>query len=81
MSEDLLVSPVTGWEVRTVEVMQALLLQFRFVSTPFQGPGETQTTPLLVVTSEQARELIELLKSVLDKVESFAISSSSGLKH
>lgn len=81
MSEDLSVNPITGWEVKTVEAMQALLLQFSFISTPFQRPDEAQKTPLLVVNVQQARELIEVLKKGIDKVESSGLSSPPGPKH
>lgn len=81
MSDDLAVNPVAGWEVKTVEAMQAVLLQFSFISTPFQRPDEAQKTPLLAVSVQQVRELIEVLQRSVDKVESSGLSSPPGPKH
>ena len=81
MSDDLAVNPVAGWEIKTVEAMQAVLLQFSFISTPFQRPDEAQKTPLLAVSVPQARELIEVLQRSVDKVESSGLSSPPGPKH
>lgn len=81
MSEDLSVNPIAGWEVKTVEAMQALLVEFSYVSTPFQRPEEAQKTPLLVLTAQQAKDLIAVLQKGVDRVESSGISSPPGPRH
>lgn len=81
MSEDLAVNPITEWEVQTVPAMSSLLLKFKFISTPFQRPDEAHGTPLLAVTVEQAKELIEVLKRGVAKVESEAPASPPGQRH
>lgn len=81
MSEDLAVNPITEWEVQTVPAMSSLLLKFKFISTPFQRPDEAHGTPLLAVTVEQAKELIEVLKRGVAKVEKEAPASPPGQRH
>ena len=81
MSDDLAVNPVAGWEIKTVEAMQAVLLQFSFISTPFQRPDEAQKTPLLAVSVKQVLELIEVLQRSVDKVESSGSKPPPGPKH
>ncbi|MGR3892982.1 hypothetical protein [Pseudomonas sp. 1176_21] len=81
MSEELSVNPIAGWEVKTVEAMQAMLVKFSYVSTPFQRPEEAQKTPLLAISVQQAKELIAVLQKGVDQVESSGISSPPGPKH
>lgn len=81
MADDLAVNPISGWEVQTVPSMQLLLLQFQFISTPFQRPSEAQATPVLGVTVDQAKELIEVLKRGISKAENEGSISPPGPKH
>ena len=81
MSQELSVNPIAGWEVKTVEAMQALLVEFSYVSTPFQRPEEAQKTPLLALTAQQAKDLIAVLQKGVDRVEGSGISSPPGPRH
>ncbi|MDH0293382.1 hypothetical protein N7414_30045 [Pseudomonas sp. GD04087] len=81
MTNEISANPVAGWEVKTVPAMQALLIEFKFISTPFQRPDEAQSTPTLAVTVQQAKELIEVLKRGISVVESGGDTSPPGPRH
>jgi N-acyl-L-homoserine lactone synthetase len=81
MSDDLVLNPVAGWDVRTVESMQLVLLELGFISTPFQRPDEAQKSPIYALTLEQSRQLIDVLQRSVQAVESAGISSPPGPRH
>ncbi|MDM9595335.1 hypothetical protein QU617_18775 [Pseudomonas guariconensis] len=81
MSEELSVSPVAGWEVQTVPAYDSLLIKLSFISTPFQRIDEAQSTPLLGLTTDQAKELIDLLQRGVAKVEAERPKSPPGPRH
>ncbi|AZE65637.1 hypothetical protein A7D21_26900 [Pseudomonas sp. AP19] len=81
MSDDLALNPVTGWDVRTVEAMQLVLLELGFISTPFQRIEEAQKSPIFALTVQQAQQLIDVLKRSVDAVERAGIASPPGPKH
>lgn len=81
MSDDLVLNPVAGWDVRTVEAMQLVLLELGFVSTPFQRPHEAQKSPIYALTLAQTKQLIDVLQRSADAVERAGISSPPGPRH
>lgn len=81
MSDDLVLNPVAGWDVRTVEAMQLVLLELGFISTPFQRIDEAQKTPILALTVPQTRQLIDVLQRSADAVDRAGISSPPGPRH
>lgn len=81
MSDDLVLNPVAGWDVRTVESMQLVLLELGFISTPFHRPDEAQKSPIYALTLEQSRQLIDVLQRSVLAVERAGISSPPGPKH
>ncbi|WP_404940720.1 hypothetical protein [Pseudomonas putida] len=76
-----MLNPVAGWDVRTVESMQLVLLELGFISTPFQRPDEAQKSPIYALTLEQSRQLIDVLQRSVQAVESAGISSPPGPRH
>ncbi|QQN29327.1 hypothetical protein [Pseudomonas syringae group genomosp. 3] len=81
MSDDLVLNPVAGWDVRTVEAMQLVLLELGFISTPFQRPTEAQKSPIYALTLPQTRQLIDVLQRSVDAVERAGITSPPGPRH
>ena len=81
MSDDLALNPISGWDVRTVESMQLVLLELGFLSTPFQRIDEAHKSPIYALTLQQARELIDVLQRSVSAVEKAGISSPPGPKH
>ncbi|UZA79596.1 hypothetical protein [Pseudomonas syringae] len=81
MSDDLALNPVAGWDVRTVEAMQLVLLELGFISTPFQRPTEAHKSPIYALTLPQTRALIDVLQRSADAVERAGITSPPGPRH
>lgn len=81
MSDDLVLNPVAGWDVRTVESMQLVLLELGFISTPFQRVEEAQKSPIYALTLPQTKQLIDVLQRSVQAVEHAGISSPPGPKH
>ncbi|PIB60718.1 hypothetical protein WLF14_18840 [Pseudomonas fluorescens] len=81
MSNDSHINPIAGWEFKSVEQMQLLLLEISYVSTPFQSPDEAQKTPTLALTAQQARELSEALRRCAERLEAAPMKSPAGPKH
>ena len=81
MSNGSHINPIAGWEFKSVEQMQLLLLEISYVSTPFQNPDEAQKTPTLALTAQQARELSEALRRSAERLEAAPMKAPAGPKH
>ncbi|MCF7545291.1 hypothetical protein [Pseudomonas petrae] len=81
MTQETAVNPITGWEIATIPAMEAVRLQFSFISTPFQKLEEAQTGPAHLMTIAQARELIEALKKSVERLESRGPTQAPGRQH
>jgi len=81
MTDELALNPVSGWDIRTVEAMQLVLVELGFISTPFQRVSEAHKSPIYALTLQQTRQLIEVLQRSADAVESAGITSPPGPRH
>lgn len=81
MTQETAVNPVTGWEIATIPAMEAVRLQFSFISTPFQRLDEAQKGPAHLMTIAQTKELIEALRKSVERLESAEPTQSPSPKH
>jgi hypothetical protein len=81
MTQETAVNPITGWEVATIPAMEAVRLQFSFISTPFQRLDEARKGPAHLMTIAQTKELIEVLQKSLERLQSAEPKSPPGHRH
>ena len=69
MDNDLLLFPITGWEIKTAPANGVLSVRFPFLSHEQQKLSEADPGRPYVMHAEQARELRDALSRAITRIE------------
>ncbi|UAN60210.1 bssS family protein [Serratia sp. JSRIV004] len=73
---DMLIFPVTGWQIGSLSGHYAFVPKFQFITSPIQQLEEAQETQFFGITPDIAKAMIADLKKHIETVE-----KSSGAIH
>jgi len=81
MAESIPLFPVSAWTVGPVPTMGLAVIKFDFLTNPMQPPEEANPGRHYALTPAQLRELIEQMRSALQKLESDVPQAQPGPTH
>ncbi|MGB8664842.1 MAG: biofilm formation regulator BssS [Serratia inhibens] len=61
--------PLVGWDISTVDVYDAMMIRLHYLSSLNQTPEEAQVDRTLWLTTDVARQLINILEAGIAKIE------------
>ena len=62
--------PLVGWDISTVDVYDAMMIRLHYLSSLDQTAEEAQVDRTLWLTTDVARQLINILEAGIAKIES-----------
>lgn len=62
--------PLVGWDISTVDVYDAMMIRLHYLSSLDQTAEEAQVDRTLWLTTDVARQLINILETGIAKIES-----------
>jgi len=62
--------PLVGWDISTVDVYDAMMIRLHYLSSLDQAAEEAQVDRTLWLTTDVARQLINILEAGIAKIES-----------
>jgi biofilm regulator BssS len=62
--------PLVGWDISTVDVYDAMMIRLHYLSSLDQTAEEAQVDRTLWLTTDVARQLINILQAGIAKIES-----------
>ena len=62
--------PLVGWDISTVDVYDAMMIRLHYQSSLDQTAEEAQVDRTLWLTTDVARQLINILEAGIAKIES-----------
>lgn len=80
-NEEILMFPITGWDIRTIPAYDIILLNLPFLASPMQNIDTPNPGRNYALTRVQVRELREALDRALLKLESAATPPNSDPHH
>lgn len=73
--------PLVGWDISTVDVYDAMMIRLRYLSSLDQTPEEAQVDRTLWLTTDVARQLINILEAGIAKIEATDYQDLDRRKH
>ncbi|HEI8865388.1 biofilm formation regulator BssS [Serratia sp. AKBS12] len=73
--------PLVGWDISTVDVYDAMMIRLHYLSSLDQTPEEAQVDRTLWLTTDVARQLINILEAGIAKIESTDYQDIDRKKH
>ncbi|WON78342.1 biofilm formation regulator BssS [Serratia sp. UGAL515B_01] len=73
--------PLVGWDISTVDVYDAMMIRLHYLSSLSQTPEEAQVDRTLWLTTDVARQLINILEAGIAKIESTDYQDLDRRKH
>ncbi|GAA3584314.1 MAG: biofilm formation regulator BssS [Gibbsiella quercinecans] len=73
--------PLVGWDISTVDVYNAMMIRLHYLSSLDQTPEEAQVDRTLWLTTDVARQLINILEAGIAKIESTDYQDLDRKKH
>ncbi|MFI8418086.1 biofilm formation regulator BssS [Serratia sp. NPDC078593] len=73
--------PLVGWDISTVDVYDAMMIRLHYLSSRDQTPEEAQVDRTLWLTTDVARQLINILEAGIAKIESTDYQELDRKKH
>ncbi|WP_419687068.1 biofilm formation regulator BssS [Serratia marcescens] len=73
--------PLVGWDISTVDVYDAMMIRLHYLSSLDQTPGEAQVDRTLWLTTDVARQLINILEAGIAKIEATDYQDLDRRKH
>ncbi len=73
--------PVVGWDISTVDSYDALMIGLHYLSSRDQDPEKAEVDRTLWLTTDVARQLIDILEAGIEKIESSEYQDIDYLKH
>lgn len=61
--------PLVGWDISTVDVYDAMMIRLHYLSSLDQTPEDAQVDRTLWLTTDVARQLINILEAGIAKIE------------
>ncbi|AHG22222.1 biofilm formation regulatory protein BssS [Chania multitudinisentens RB-25] len=73
--------PLVGWDISTVDVYNAMMIRLHYLSSLDQTAEEAQVDRTLWLTTDVARQLINILEAGIAKIESTDYHDLDRRKH
>ncbi|MCH6191315.1 biofilm formation regulator BssS [Serratia sp. X10] len=73
--------PLVGWDISTVDVYDAMMIRLHYLSSLDQTPEEAQVDRTLWLTTDVARQLINILEAGIAKIEATDYQDLDHRKH
>lgn len=73
--------PLVGWDISTVDVYSAMMIRLHYLSSQNQSAEEAQVDRTLWLTTDVARQLINILEAGIAKIESTNYQDLDRRKH
>ncbi|MFC0225729.1 biofilm formation regulator BssS [Serratia aquatilis] len=73
--------PLVGWDISTVDVYDAMMIRLHYLSSLDQTAEEAQVDRTLWLTTDVARQLINILEAGIAKIESTDYQDLDRRKH
>ncbi|CAI0735781.1 MULTISPECIES: biofilm formation regulator BssS [Serratia] len=73
--------PLVGWDISTVDVYDAMMIRLHYLSSLDQTPEDAQVDRTLWLTTDVARQLINILEAGIAKIEATDYQDLDRKKH
>ncbi|MEH2920861.1 biofilm formation regulator BssS [Samsonia erythrinae] len=73
--------PLVGWDISTVDSYDAMMIRLHYLSDADQAPDEAHVDRTLWLTTDVARQLINILEAGIAKIESTDFDVGDYRKH
>jgi biofilm regulator BssS len=73
--------PLVGWDISTVDIYDAMMIRLHYLSSLDQTPEEAQVDRTLWLTTDVARQLINILEAGIAKIEATEYQELDRKKH
>ncbi|WP_339037635.1 biofilm formation regulator BssS [Serratia symbiotica] len=73
--------PLVGWDISTVDIYDAMMIRLHYLSSLDQTPVEAQVDRTLWLTTDVARQLINILEAGIAKIQSTDYQAHNISKH
>ncbi|MEY4475946.1 MAG: hypothetical protein RL248_1713 [Pseudomonadota bacterium] len=73
--------PLVGWDISTVDVYDAMMIRLHYLSSLDQPPEDALVDRTLWLTTDVARQLINILQAGIAKIESSEYQDLDHRKH
>lgn len=73
--------PLVGWDISTVDIYDAMMIRLHYMSSLDQTPEEAQVDRTLWLTTDVARQLINILEAGIAKIHSTEYQAHNISKH
>ncbi|NIH12492.1 MAG: biofilm formation regulator BssS [Serratia symbiotica] len=73
--------PLVGWDISTVDIYDAMMIHLHYLSSLDQTPEEAQVDRTLWLTTDVARQLINILEAGIAKIQSTEYQAHNISKH
>ena len=73
--------PLVGWDISTVDVYDAMMIRRHYLSSLDQTPEDAQVDRTLWLTTDVARQLINILEAGIAKIEATDYQDLDRRKH
>ncbi|WP_431222703.1 biofilm formation regulator BssS [Serratia sp. L9] len=73
--------PLVGWDISTVDVYNAMMIRLHYLSSLDQTAEEAKVDRTLWLTTDVARQLINILEAGIAKIESTEYQNLDRRKH
>ena len=73
--------PLVGWDISTVDVYDAMMIRLHYLSSRDQTPENAQVDRTLWLTTDVARQLINILEAGIAKIEATDYQDLDRKKH
>ncbi|MBF1995374.1 biofilm formation regulator BssS [Serratia symbiotica] len=73
--------PLVGWDISTVDIYDAMMIRLHYLSSLDQTPEEAQVDRTLWLTTDVARQLINILEAGIAKIQSTEYQAHDISKH
>lgn len=81
MENELVLFPVTGWEIAAIPAHGLLFIRPAFLTHPLQKPDEADPGRRYLLTTDQARQMRDAIDRILHQLESGGPQGSRVPKH
>nr|WP_314268169.1 biofilm formation regulator BssS [uncultured Moellerella sp.] len=73
--------PVVGWDISTVDTYNAMMLRLHYLSDHTKTSENATIDKTMWLTTDVARQLIDILQAGIDKIESCEFDELDHKKH
>jgi len=73
--------PLVGWDISTVDIYDAMMIRLHYLSSLDETSEEAQVDRTLWLTTDVARQLINILEAGIAKIQSTEYQAHNISKH